>query len=62
VGADVTDGEQRTPSGRPQGPSAVTARERSRAMVALLFAALVLFTARMGDLSLPSLEDAFYGR
>lgn len=31
-------------------------------MVVLLFAALVLFTARMGDLSLPSLEDAFYGR
>ena len=31
-------------------------------MVVLLLAALVLFTARMGDLSLPSLEDAFYGR
>ena len=62
MGADVTDGEQRTPSGRPQGPSAVTALERSRSMVVLLFAALVLFTARMGDLSLPSLEDAFYGR
>ena len=62
MGADVTDGEQRTPSGRLQSSSAVAALERSRTMVVLFLAALVLFTARMGDLSLPSLEDAFYGR
>lgn len=33
-----------------------------RSLAGLLLAALVLFTARMGDLSLPSLEDAFYAR
>jgi 4-amino-4-deoxy-L-arabinose transferase-like glycosyltransferase len=31
-------------------------------MAVLLLSALFLFTARMGDLSLPSLEDAFYAR
>jgi 4-amino-4-deoxy-L-arabinose transferase-like glycosyltransferase len=36
--------------------------ERPGTLAVLLLAALVLFTARMGDLSLPSLEDAFYGR
>src|SRR5262249_56108533 len=36
--------------------------ERSRTVVVLLLAALVLFTARIGDLSLASLEDAFYAR
>jgi 4-amino-4-deoxy-L-arabinose transferase-like glycosyltransferase len=33
-----------------------------RPLAVLLLAALVLFTARIGDLSLPSLEDAFYAR
>jgi 4-amino-4-deoxy-L-arabinose transferase-like glycosyltransferase len=33
-----------------------------RPLLVLLLAALVLFTARIGDLSLPSLEDAFYAR
>jgi 4-amino-4-deoxy-L-arabinose transferase-like glycosyltransferase len=36
--------------------------ERPRTVALLLLAALVLFTARIGDLSLASLEDAFYGR
>ena len=36
--------------------------ERPRTVVVLLLAALVLFTARIGDLSLASLEDAFYAR
>lgn len=36
--------------------------EGLRPLATLLLAALVLFTARMGDLSLPSLEDAFYAR
>jgi 4-amino-4-deoxy-L-arabinose transferase-like glycosyltransferase len=36
--------------------------ERPRTLVVLLLAALVLFTARIGDLSLASLEDTFYGR
>jgi 4-amino-4-deoxy-L-arabinose transferase-like glycosyltransferase len=35
---------------------------RRRPIIILLLAALVLFTARIGDLSLPSLEDAFYAR
>jgi 4-amino-4-deoxy-L-arabinose transferase-like glycosyltransferase len=33
-----------------------------RPILVLLLAALALFTARIGDLSLPSLEDAFYAR
>jgi 4-amino-4-deoxy-L-arabinose transferase-like glycosyltransferase len=37
-------------------------KERPRALLVLLLAALILFTARIGDLSLPSLEDAFYAR
>jgi 4-amino-4-deoxy-L-arabinose transferase-like glycosyltransferase len=36
--------------------------EGPRPLAVLLLAALVLFTARTGDLSLPSLEDAFYAR
>ena len=36
--------------------------ERPSTVALLLLAALVLFTARIGDLSLASLEDAFYGR
>ena len=40
----------------------MSAAASPRALAVLLLAALVLFTARMGDLSLPSLEDAFYGR
>jgi 4-amino-4-deoxy-L-arabinose transferase-like glycosyltransferase len=36
--------------------------EGHRPLAILLLSALVLFTARMGDLSLPSLEDAFYAR
>jgi 4-amino-4-deoxy-L-arabinose transferase-like glycosyltransferase len=36
--------------------------ERPRTVALLLLAALILFTARIGDLSLASLEDAFYGR
>ena len=40
-----------------------TARlEQPRTVAVLLLAALILFTARIGDLSLASLEDAFYGR
>jgi 4-amino-4-deoxy-L-arabinose transferase-like glycosyltransferase len=62
VGADVIDGKQPTPSGKPQDPPTSAPQERCRSVVVLLLAALVLFTARMGDLSLPSLEDAFYGR
>ena len=40
----------------------VPALERPRTLAVLLLAALVLFTARIDGLSLPSLEDAFYGR
>ena len=40
----------------------VPALERPRTLAVLLLAALVLFTARIDSLSLPSLEDAFYGR
>jgi 4-amino-4-deoxy-L-arabinose transferase-like glycosyltransferase len=62
VSTDVTDGGQRTPSGRPPGLATVASMERLRSLVILVLAALVLFTARMGDLSLASLEDAFYAR
>ena len=40
----------------------MSAAASPRALAVLLLAALVLFTARLGDLALPSLEDAFYGR
>ncbi len=44
------------------GATPVAALERPRTLAVLLLAALVLFTARIDSLSLPSLEDAFYGR
>jgi 4-amino-4-deoxy-L-arabinose transferase-like glycosyltransferase len=62
VNTDAAGEERRTPSGRPAGAAAVVPLERLRPLVVLLLAALVLFTARMGDLSLASLEDAFYAR
>jgi 4-amino-4-deoxy-L-arabinose transferase-like glycosyltransferase len=46
----------------PPGAAAPAQLERLRPMAALLLAALVLFTARIDGLSLPSLEDAFYAR
>jgi 4-amino-4-deoxy-L-arabinose transferase-like glycosyltransferase len=49
----MADGERRAP--------AAASRSR-RPLLVVLLAALALFTARMGDLSLPSLEDAFYAR
>ena len=42
--------------------SAIGQLDRPRTLVVLLLAALLLFTARIGDLSLASLEDAFYAR
>jgi 4-amino-4-deoxy-L-arabinose transferase-like glycosyltransferase len=45
----------------PRTRSPAPAGDR-RSLAVLLLAALVLFTARMGELSLPSLEDAFYAR
>ena len=49
--------------GRAAGASPVrTDTATPRQIVVLLLAALVLFTARIGDLSLRSLEDAFYAR
>jgi 4-amino-4-deoxy-L-arabinose transferase-like glycosyltransferase len=42
--------------------AAIARLEQPRTLAILLLAALVLFTARIGDLSLASLEDAFYGR
>lgn len=62
MNTDSADGERRTPSGGPPGAANVVPLERLRPLVVLLLAALVLFTARMGDLSLASLEDAFYAR
>ncbi len=62
MNTDAAGEERRTPSGRPPGAAAVAPLERLRPLVVLLLAALVLFTARMGDLSLASLEDAFYAR
>lgn len=47
-------------TGPTTGPLA--SLEGPRTLAVLLLAALVLFSARMGDLSLPSLEDAFYAR
>jgi 4-amino-4-deoxy-L-arabinose transferase-like glycosyltransferase len=41
---------------------AIAQLERPRTLWILLLAALVLFSARIGQLSLASLEDAFYGR
>jgi 4-amino-4-deoxy-L-arabinose transferase-like glycosyltransferase len=50
------------PDGAPATPAPATLPESGRPLAVLLLAALVLFTARIGDLSLPSLEDAFYAR
>ena len=58
----MAGGERPTPGGRRPEPRPSPRWNGSAALVVLLLAALVLFTARMGDLSLPSLEDAFYGR
>jgi 4-amino-4-deoxy-L-arabinose transferase-like glycosyltransferase len=58
----VADREARNPAGPPPEAAAVAPLHRLRPVIVLLLAALVLFSARMGDLSLPSLEDAFYAR
>jgi 4-amino-4-deoxy-L-arabinose transferase-like glycosyltransferase len=50
------------PTDGPSSAAAATGLERLRPLLVLLLAALVLFTVRIGDLSLPSLEDAFYAR
>jgi 4-amino-4-deoxy-L-arabinose transferase-like glycosyltransferase len=62
VSTDATERERPTPGGPPPGAAALAPLERLRPLAVLLLAALVLFTARMGDLSLASLEDAFYAR
>lgn len=59
AGADRGD---QTLTGGPPAAAPLAQPERLRPLVVLLLAALVLFTARIGDLSLPSLEDAFYAR
>jgi 4-amino-4-deoxy-L-arabinose transferase-like glycosyltransferase len=46
----------------PRAAVAVSRLERPATLWVLLLAGLVLFTARIDGLSLPSLEDAFYGR
>ena len=58
----MADGRSGSPVGAPPDAASVPQLERHRPVVVLLLAALVLFTARIGDLSLPSLEDAFYAR
>jgi 4-amino-4-deoxy-L-arabinose transferase-like glycosyltransferase len=56
-------GEERPgPVDAPPGAVPGFPLEGRRPVVVLLLAALVLFTARIGDLSLASLEDAFYAR
>jgi 4-amino-4-deoxy-L-arabinose transferase-like glycosyltransferase len=59
---EVIDGGSRETSGAPRDVLPLASWARSWAIAVLLLAALILFTARMGDLSLPSLEDAFYAR
>ena len=58
----MADARSREPSGGVPEAAPVPLLERRRPIIVLLLAALVLFTARIGDLSLPSLEDAFYAR
>ena len=52
----------RPPAGAVSTTGSVASLAGARSVIVLLLAALVLFTARIGDLSLPSLEDAFYAR
>jgi hypothetical protein len=59
---EVAEGRTREPVGGPPDDARVPQLERHRSIIVLLLAALVLFTARIGHLSLPSLEDAFYAR
>jgi 4-amino-4-deoxy-L-arabinose transferase-like glycosyltransferase len=59
---EVAEGRARDPVGGPPDDARVPQLERLRPIIVLLLAALVLFTARIGHLSLPSLEDAFYAR
>src|SRR5262249_35796275 len=56
------DGLSDRPTRTTRVSLAVIGLERPRTVVLLLLAALVLFTMRIGDLSLASLEDAFYAR
>jgi 4-amino-4-deoxy-L-arabinose transferase-like glycosyltransferase len=58
----VIDRGSRKPPGASPDVLPLALRERSWPIGVLLLAALILFTARMGHLSLPSLEDAFYAR
>jgi 4-amino-4-deoxy-L-arabinose transferase-like glycosyltransferase len=58
----VADARSREPGGGVPEAAPVSLLEGRRPIIVLLLAALVLFTARIGDLSLPSLEDAFYAR
>ncbi|MGH7359626.1 MAG: ArnT family glycosyltransferase, partial [Candidatus Rokuibacteriota bacterium] len=57
----AADGARPTPDAVAT-PGSLASLAGPRRLTVLLIAALVLFTARMGDLSLPSLEDAFYAR
>jgi 4-amino-4-deoxy-L-arabinose transferase-like glycosyltransferase len=50
------------PTDGPSSPAPAAGLARFRPLVVLLLAASALFTVRIGDLSLPSLEDAFYAR
>jgi 4-amino-4-deoxy-L-arabinose transferase-like glycosyltransferase len=59
---EVAGGRTRSLADAPPEAESVPQLDRRRPMIVLLLAALVLFTARIGDLSLPSLEDAFYAR
>ena len=58
----MAEGRSREPDDGPAEAAPASWLERRRPIVVLLLAALALFTARIGDLSLPSLEDAFYAR
>ena len=58
----MADGKSRKPLGEPPRAASLAELASLRPLLVVLLAALALFTARMGDLSLASLEDAFYGR
>src|SRR4029450_11485971 len=62
MSASAADRKGRTPTGAPPGATPVAELPPLRPLLVILLAALALFTARIGDLSLPSLEDAFYAR
>lgn len=50
------------PADRSTSGAVIDRLTQHRPLAVLVLAALALFTARIGDLSLPSLEDAFYAR